>query len=183
MALLSDVLEPGTLAECAAATVTLLAPAARFSLRAGEAEQAGLSAALGVGLPARVGRRAAAGGTEALCLGPDEWLILAPEASAAGIAQACAAIYPEAPHSMTEISDRELSVRIEGPGAAALLTLGCPRDIGSIATGEGRRTVFDGASVILWRDGDQEFRMDVWRSFAPHLVSLLRTGCAELAAE
>lgn len=183
MTALTPAFTPGPLASSAAATVALLAPVARFSLRAKEAERAALAAALAVDLPQRIGRRASAGQLEALCLGPDEWLILAPEAEAARVTQACAAAYAAAPHSLTEITDREVTLRIEGPKAAELLTLGCPRDIDRLPAGEARRTLLDGATVVLWRDAAQSFRIDLWRSFAPHVVALLETGCAELAAE
>lgn len=183
MTALTPAFTPGPLAGSAAAAVSLLAPVARFSLRAGEDNRAALACALAVDLPGRIGRRAAAGPLEALCLGPDEWLILAPEAEVVRIADACAAVYPDAPHSLTEITDREVSLRVEGPKAAELLTLGCPRDIDRLPAGEARRTLLDGATVVLWRDTEQSFRIDMWRSFAPHVVSLLETGCAELAAE
>ncbi len=176
-------LQPGPLAEGSAVTVTLLAPVGRFSLRARETDVPALSKAIGVDLPRRIGRRAGVGTIEALCLGPDEWQILTDEADTPRLVEDCARIYAEAPHSLTDISDREITVRIEGPKAAELLTLGCPRDIDRIAAGEGRRTLMDGASVVLLRDGAQSFRLDVWRSFVPHVIALLKTGCAELAAE
>lgn len=163
------------------ATVTPLDPVARLSLRATEAGVGTLFAAMGLDLPGRIGARSAVGATEALRLGPDEWVLLAPDAEAARLAAACAAA--DAPHSLVDISDREISVRIAGPGAADLLSIGCPRDIDAIAVGEGRRTVVDGVTAVLWRDGPQEFRLDVWRSFAPHVLALLDRGCAELAAE
>src|SRR5690606_13933578 len=109
--------------------------------------------------------------------------VLVAEADAPGLVESCARMYAEAPHSLTDISDREISVRIEGPKAAELLTLGCPRDIDRVGESEGRRTLMDGATVVLWRDGAQVFRLDIWRSFAPHVIALLETGCAELAAE
>ena len=173
----------GPIARSEAATVTLLKPAARLSLRARPGDLSRIGAALGLDLPKEIGRRSAAGGTDALCLGPDEWLIQAPESETGSIAQACADIYAEAPHSLTEITDREVTLRIEGPKAAELLTLGCPRDIGRIPVGEARRTIFDGATVVLWRDTEQSFRMDIWRSFAPHVTSLLKTATTEIAAE
>lgn len=167
------------IAASSAASVTALPPVARLSLRARGETAAALSAALGVDLPGRVGARAQAGAREVLCLGPDEWMIHGPEGDADAIAAACATV--AAPHALVEVSDRELSYAISGPQAADLLTLGCPRDPDSIAVGEGRRTVFDGATVLLWRDGRDAFRMDVWRSFAPHVLHLLTTGCRELA--
>lgn len=46
----------------------------------------------------------------------------------------------------------------------------------------GVRTVFDSATIVLWRDGPAEFRMDIWRSFAPHVRSLLAQAETELSA-
>lgn len=181
MTAMTSPLVPGPLADTAAATVEMLAPVARLSLRARPNALPQLSTALGLDLPVRIGTRASAGATEALCLGPDEWQILSPEADLARLSAACAKVYADAPHSLTEISDRELTVQITGPKAAELLTLGCPRDIDTIQVGQGRRTLFDGATVLIWRDADQSFRMDIWRSFAPHVVALLKTGCTELA--
>jgi sarcosine oxidase subunit gamma len=128
-----------------------------------------------------IGRRAGHAGIEALHLGPDEWLLLAPEQEAPRLIAACDRIGPDTPHSVTDISDREVSIRVEGPMAPELLALGCPRDLDRIDPGQGRRTVFDGLAVVLWRDTPESFRLDVWRSFAPHLLGLLETGCAELA--
>ncbi len=171
---------PGILAKSTAAQVSLAPPTGRLSLRA-KGNLAPLNAALCLTLPLQVGQRIAVGGVEAICLGPDEWTLHASDVGPT--VAACAEIYADHPHSLTDISGREITFLIEGPRAAELLTLGCARDIESIAVGEGRRTVCDGASVILWRDGPDTFRMDVWHSFAPHLLHLFETGCRELAAE
>ncbi len=177
MTISPSTLVPGIIAASDAATVTMAEPVARFSLRAHAAERETVGGALGLDLPTQVGH-VAGDEIEALCLGPDEWLIVAPE----GLAERIARTEIDAAHSLTEITDRELTFRIDGPRATELLTTGWPRDPDSIAPGQGRRTYFDGASVIVWRDGPEEWRMDVWRSFAPHVVSLLATGCAELVA-
>jgi sarcosine oxidase, subunit gamma len=173
---------PGLMAETSAARVSVAAPVARWSLRAREG-LAALGDTLGLVLPPRIGQRAAAGEVQVICLGPDEWTIHAPEARAPRIEAGFAALYATHPHSLVNVSGRELSLVLEGPRAAELLTLGCARDIDSIAPGEGRRTNFDGVTVLLWRDGPTRFRMDVWHSFVPHVFHLLDTGCRELAAE
>ena len=170
-----------TAASDALVTVDELAPVARFSLRVREAQRGAVSAALGLDLPEAVGRGSEAGGREALCLGPDEWVVTAPEAEAGTVAADLAAIRAEAPHALTDIGHREVTFAVAGPEAATLLTIGCPRDLDGIAPGEGRRTVFDGVTVVLWRDRSDAFRLDVWRSFAPHLRTLLETGRAEIA--
>ena len=116
-------------------------------------------------------------------IGPDEWILHGSKEAAASAVAALAGLYASHPHSLVDVSGREVSFVIEGPRAAELLTMGCPRDIETILPGSGRRTVFDGVTVILWRDAADRFRMDLWHSFAPHLLHLLETGSRELAAE
>lgn len=151
-----------------------LPPALRLSLRVKPAHRAAVGHALGLDLPARVGARSTAGNTEALCLGPDEWLIVAPEGRAP--------VRPAAPHSLVDISDREITLRLSGPAVLDLLAACCPRNVAAMPVGSAARTVFDSATVILWRDGPTDFRMDIWRSFAPHVRSLLAQVRTELAA-
>ncbi|WP_207099442.1 sarcosine oxidase subunit gamma [Paracoccus shandongensis] len=164
----------------ALAVVEDLAPALRLSLRVKPAHSATLGQALGLDLPTRVGARVAAGGTEALCLGPDEWLLTAPEGT--DLATPARAVYADAPHSLVDISDREISLRLSGPAVLDLLAACCPRNVAAMPVGTAARTVFDSATVILWRDGPADFRMDIWRSFAPHVRALLAQVQGELAA-
>ena len=175
-------LSPGLLIETAAAAIGLAPSQARFSLRA-RGDLTPLNSALGLTLPDRIGRRSAEGALEALRLGPDEWMLLARPQDAGNLTAACAGVYADLPHSLVDISAREMTFIIEGEHAAELLTIGCPRDIATIPAGEARRTVFDGATVVLWRDAPTRFRMDCWNSFAPHLLQLLETGAREIAAE
>lgn len=175
-------LASGPMVGTSAARIGMAPAVGRLSLRA-RGDLAPFDAALGAALPHAIGHRASANGTEIICLGPDEWTITAPAAHLAQIEAAFAAIYAAHPHSLVDISGREVTFEIEGPRAAELLTLGCPRDIAAILPGEGRRTVFDGVTVVLWRDAADRFRMDVWHSFAPYVLALLETGCRELAAE
>ncbi len=160
-----------------------LAPVARFSLRVGSDDMAAAGSALGLDLRGRIGSRARAEGREALRLGPDEWVVTAPEEDAASLAEAMDAIHEAAPHAFVDLSDRELTLAVEGPLAAELLAIGCPRDLARIAPGEGRRTLFDTVQVVLWRDAPERFRLDVWRSFHPHVRALLEIGNAEFGAE
>jgi sarcosine oxidase subunit gamma len=176
-------LTPGVMIETAAAKVSVLPAQGRLSLRARGGIVAPLGIAFGLALPERIGRRATAGAVEAIRLGPDEWTILATVEDVARLTAACVALAAAHPHSLVDISGREVTLLVEGPKAAELLTLGCPRDIATIAPGEGRRTLFDGATVVLWRDTADRFRIDVWNSFASHIAQLRESGCRELAAE
>ncbi|MCB1311296.1 MAG: sarcosine oxidase subunit gamma [Sedimentitalea sp.] len=164
------------------AALSLLPPVARFNLRIAPADLAAAAKAFGVDLPTRIGQGVHQGARSAWCLGPDEWLLHAPEAEQAAIVAAFDAIRPSAAHSLTVISDREVTYGLSGARATELLTTGCPIDLRRIAVGDAKRTVFDSAQVVLLRDGSQDWRLEVWRSFAPHVEALLTTAQHELAA-
>lgn len=162
------------------ATIAELAPTARVSLRTADPAAAG--AALDLDLPTRVGTRAAAGTRTALCLGPDEWLLEAPEAEAAGLAASLAALAARLPLSAVDISDREITFALAGPAVLDILATGCPRDLAKLAVGSGARTLFDTVQVVLTREAEDRFHLRVSRSFAPHLRALLDIAARELAA-
>ncbi|WFU38088.1 sarcosine oxidase subunit gamma family protein [Bradyrhizobium sp. CB82] len=166
-------------ASLAPATITELPPTARISLRT--ADPADVGAALGLEFPAKVGVRAAAGARTVLCLGPDEWVLEAPEAEGAMLATALADLAARMPLSAVEISDRELTLGLAGPAVLDLLATGCARDLAQMPVGSGARTIFDTAQVVLTREGEDCFHLTVWRSFAPHVRALLDIAARELA--
>ena len=161
-----------TTTSAAGVTVTLLPPATRVSLRLADPDA--------IHLPTAVGTRSVQGGRTALCLGPDEWLIEAPEAERAALLGDLAQI--PVPHSAVEISDREITYTLEGPAVLDLLATGCPRDLAGMPVGSGARTVFDTVQVVLTREAEDRFHLTVWRSFAPHVRALLALAERELAA-
>ena len=156
-------------------TVTELPPTARIALRLADP-----AVAPGLALPTGVGTRSEAGTHTALCLGPDEWLIEAPEAERDALLADLARI--PVPHSAVEVSDREITYALSGPAVLTLLATGAPRDLAAMPVGAGARTVFDSAQVILVREAQDRFRLTVWRSFAPHVRALLDIAGRELAA-
>lgn len=166
--------------DMAAFTVEQTALRPRFSLRVKPAHQAAVAAALGLDLPSKVGARFTNGAHDALCLGPDEWLILADDSGT--LTDAAGGIYATAPHSLVDISDREVTFALRGVAAVDALCCCCPRDVAAMPVGTAARTVFDAATVVLWRDGPTDFRMDVWRSFVPHVQSLLTQVQREFSA-
>nr|WP_245639301.1 sarcosine oxidase subunit gamma family protein [Rubellimicrobium mesophilum] len=125
-----------------------------------------------------MGRTAAQGARRALCLGPDEWQIDVPEGEAG---QTATALAGHIPHALVEVTDREVTFLIEGPGALDLLSVGIAREVGRMEVGRGARTVFDGVQAILVRETEDRFTLSVWRSFASHVEDLLTRGARELA--
>lgn len=153
----------------------------RFSLRFDPAQISAMSNAIGLALPDAIGKRTIEGSKEALCLGPDEWvLILSPEDKPAVVA-ALKALYASVPHSLVETGDRDVSFTLKGDQSLVLLQAVCPRDVSVLAPGTVRRTVMDGHGVILTVLNEGEYRVDIWRSYGPHLWMLFHQINAELA--
>ena len=163
----------------ATATVTPLAPSVRVALRLAEPDPAGI--ALGLTLPTRIGARARTGERSALCLGPDEWLLEAPEAEGAALLGALAELAGHMPLSAVDVSGREVTYRLAGAGVLDLLATSAPRNVGAMEVGTGARTLFDTAQVVLTREAEDVFHLTVWRSFAPHVEALLARATKELA--
>ena len=161
-----------------------LPAASRHSLRGGAEARAAASRAFGVDLPAAACRAATAGDRAALWLGPDEHLLIAPEAEAAAVAAALGAALAGLPHSLVDVSHRQVAFAVKGPDAAWLLAHGCPLDLDPTVfpVGMCTRTVFVKAEILLWRTAEDAYRVEVWRSFADYVVGLLNETALELPA-
>jgi sarcosine oxidase subunit gamma len=119
--------------------------------------------------------RAAVGGERAvLWLGPDEFLLLVPEADtiATDLARALAGL----PHALVDVGQRQVALQLRGPDATDVLNAGCPLDLhpDAFPVGMCTRTVLAKSEIILWRTATDTFRMDVVRSFAPYVRTFLR---------
>jgi sarcosine oxidase, subunit gamma len=152
----------------------LLPSACRWVLRGDEAVRAAAESALGVPLPAVACRAGVNGERAALWLGPDEWLLLAP-AEQAGLATRLERALEGLAHSVVEVSHRQVGLLVHGPQAVLLLASGCPLDLDlhAFPVAMCTRTMLAKAEVVLWRTAATEFRLEVWRSFAPYVTQFL----------
>lgn len=156
---------------------------ARFSLRIGGDKIAHAARALGCDLPNTIGATAASGARLALCLGPDEWQLLAPLDERDAIETRFAALYSDCSHSLVDVSHREVGISIEGTAAVLALRSACPLDLGAMPVGTATRTIFDKAQIILIRQGQDSFRIEVWQSFADHVWGILQAAAREIDLE
>lgn len=162
-------------------TIRPLADKARFSLRIDPDQRIAASAVLGLNLPGNIGDVAYAGEKTAVCLGPDEWYVTVPVADQAEIEAGFAALYAQQPHSLVDVSHREVSIGIEGRDAALALQSAIAFDVDAMAPGSGCRTIFDGkAQIILLRDAKDRFQIDVWHSFSEHVWHFLQVVAREI---
>jgi len=146
----------------------VVAPAPDFARLALRGDAAALGAAFGITLPAEPCRAASAGDQTALWLGPDEWLLLAPP----GTLDAAVAV-PGA--AVVDVGHRQVGLALDGLGAAEVLAAGCPLDlhVSAFPPGMCTRTVFGKAEIVLWRQDETRFHLEVWRSFAGYVHGLL----------
>ncbi len=151
-------------------------PVDRFVFRGGgEAARAACSAAFRAELPVRLGAVGQFGERAALWLGPDEWLLIADGESVESIAPVIEDGLKGVPHSLVDVSHRQVALNVRGPAAPRALSAGCPLDLRlkAFPVGMATRTLFDRAEIVLWRQGETEFRVEVARSFSPYLAAAL----------
>ena len=156
--------------------VGLAAPVSRFSFRGASDAAATCGAAFGCTLTHDVCRAVEQGDRAALWLGPDEWLLLSPEAGTATVFKAIETALGEMPHALVDISHRQVGFDIAGGAAAVVLNSGCPLDLSlaSFPVGMSTRTVLAKSDIVLWRRAPDRFRLEVNRSFANYVAGYLR---------
>ena len=163
-------------------TVTALAPQARLVFRGNAAAAARAGDVFGVPLPTDMCRAHATANRAALHLGPDEWLLLAPEAELTAVMGAIGQALESDPHSLVDASHRDAGLLVAGVAAASTLNVGCPLDldIEAFPVGMCTRTLLGKAEIVLWRTGAESFRVETARSFAHYVQAFLEEASREL---
>jgi heterotetrameric sarcosine oxidase gamma subunit len=112
------------------------------------------------------------GDNHLLWLGPDEFLLIAPEGTTPLSCNPAATI---------DISHRDTALRVSGRRAAWAINAFCALDLhhSAFPVGMCTRTVFGKAEIVLWRTGADEFRIEVARSFAPYVWACLEEARRE----
>ena len=141
--------------------------------------------ALGFKLPSAANTWSGTPEQSALWLGPDEWLVVAPE----GMNESIAASLRTGLHGMhvavTDVSASRTVVEISGSYARAVLAKGCPLDLHASAFGplQCAQTLLAKAQVILQcTDTRPVFRLYVRNSFAAYVAEWLTDAAAECGA-
>jgi sarcosine oxidase subunit gamma len=155
-------------------TIVALPAASRFIYRGVEAASR-CGEVFGIELPRVACRAAVSGQRAALWLGPDEWLLIAPEDEADAIGAQLSQALSSIPHSLVDISHRQIGIELTGTRMAPMLNAGCPLDLDleSFPVDRCTRTILAKAEMILWRRAPEVFHIEVWRSFAPYVAALL----------
>lgn len=121
----------------------------------------------------------------ALWLGPDEWLVIAPDGAAERVATATRAAFGGAPGSTVDVSANRTTLRLSGPRSRDVLEKVCALDLHPRAFGPGQcaQTLLGRTQAVLWQvdTGSPEpaYRLLVRSSFACYLADLLLDAMAE----
>ena len=130
-------------------------------------------------------RSATAGGGVARCgSGPDEWLLLAPEAGRPGACERrWQARHGGLPQALVDVGHRQVALLLDGAGRGGRAQRGLPARPGPSAfpVGMCTRTVLGKAEIVLWRTGADGVPCRGWRSFAAYVRGLLDEAAREFA--
>ena len=156
--------------------IRMLGPATRFIFQGGPAAREASGRAFGVELPTAACRAEASAECAALWLGPDEWLLLAPAGEGSAVFAALENAMAGLPHSLVDVTHRQVALSVSGPYARDLLASGCPLDLAleSYPVGMCTRTLFAKAEVVLWRRSAEEYHLESGRSFSGYVLGWLR---------
>lgn len=161
----------------------------QVAIRATPGHGAALADALGVALPTSVGAVSGAAdgsGLAVLWLSPDEFLAvgldeaesgISPEACAGGLADA----HGSQPGQVVDVSANRTTLELTGARARSVLEKSCEIDLHPrvFAVGTAVATLLGSTGVILWRTGEDSWRVMPRASFATHVVRWLLDGMRE----
>lgn len=162
--------------------IARLEPASRYVLRVNCAHASIISGIFGVPIPKTPCRAEVVIPRAALCLGPDEWLLITEDGAQALVETAFASISEQITFSLVDVSHRNVAIEMRGPAAMHVLSTGCPLDLDPLCFPPGActRTLFGKCEIVLWRTQPTTFRVEFWRSYADYVWQLLDFASADV---
>ncbi|MBQ6640974.1 MAG: sarcosine oxidase subunit gamma [Saccharopolyspora sp.] len=145
----------------------------QVNLRAAPEQLARLGNAAGIPLPRKANRVGGDVQRAALWLGPDEWLLMAPDGEAASLRDALGSAGAA---SVVDLSANRTTLRLSGGSARDVLEKVCSLDLHprAFAAGHCAQTLLGRTQAVLWQLGPEpDYRILVRNSFAGYLADLL----------
>jgi len=140
------------------------------------------------GLPAASGEIRSNGETSVLWLGPAEFLVVAPaeahESLGGDLIQALQSALADGEGQVVDLSANRTTFELTGPRARAVLEKGCSLDLHprEFKAGTAYSTVIGNIPAILWKTGEESFRILPRASFADFLGRWLLDAMREYAS-
>ena len=145
-------------------------------------------AAVTGGLPAASGGVSGTGDTSVLWLGPEEFLVVAPteahESLGGDLIQALREALADGAGQVVDLSANRTTFELTGPRARAVLEKGCSLDLHPrvLSAGTALSTEVGNIPVVLWKTGEESFRIFPRASFADFLGRWLLDAMREYAS-
>jgi len=137
---------------------------------------AAVATVTGLALPLQANTATVGAGRTLLWLGPDEWMLQCEAGRAAGIEQALRAALVGQHFSVVEVGHGFTTLSVQGPGAGALLSRGCPLDFHPRAFQAGQMAqthIARANAIVLCHQAGTDYALTVRRSFADYLFRWL----------
>jgi sarcosine oxidase subunit gamma len=156
----------------------------RLNFRGPEGAVQAMETVFGPALPREACRASLGADRAALWLGPDEWLLLTLPGVTESLIEAAEGQLATLPHSLVDVSERQIALGLSGRHAATVLAGGNPLDLDlrTFPVGMCTRTILGKAEIVLWRTEPDRFHIEVWRSFAPYIRGFLAEHMREFGA-
>jgi sarcosine oxidase, subunit gamma len=154
----------------------LKAPASRLILQCALQARAAAETVWGVPFAEEPCRARLNGERATLWLGPEEHMMWqASRAVALPLEMLEQALAPH-PHSLVDVSHRQVALEISGAHAETILAGACPLDLDlrAFPVQMCTRTVLAKAEIVLWRTAPEAFHIEVGRSFQSYAQELLK---------
>jgi sarcosine oxidase, subunit gamma len=145
-------------------------------------------AAVTGGLPAQCGGVTGSGDVSVLWLGPEEFLVVAPreahESLGGGLLQALREALGDGVGQVVDLSANRTTFELTGPRSRAVLEKGCALDLHPrvLQAGTALSTEVGNIPVVLWKTGEETFRLFPRASFADFLGRWLLDAMREYAS-
>jgi sarcosine oxidase subunit gamma len=158
-----------------AAWMRVKAPGSRLILQCDVAARAAAATVWGVPFSEKSCRAHAQGERATLWLGPDEHMLWQAARDVAMPTEELEQALSPYPHSLVDVSHRQVALEISGPHAAIILAGACPLDLDvrEFPIHMCTRTVLAKSQIVLWRTAPEVFHVEVWRSFQSYVQDLL----------
>jgi len=153
---------------------------AKINLR-GKADSDAVKAAVGVALPAEANTVAEGNNIAALWLGPAEWLLVGPAGAEAAINDALVEALAGSSTGIVDVTEGRTTIRLSGPMARDVLSMGCPLDLHPRFFGAGRcaQSFIVRSTIILHQVEDAPvYDVFVERSQSDYLFQWFETAGA-----
>lgn len=151
-------------------------------------EEGARVAAVAGSLPTRCGGVGGADGVSVLWLGPSEFLVVAPEEAhdslGGDLVGSLTAALGGSPGQVVDLSANRTTFELSGPRARAVLEKGCSLDLHprSFTAGTALNTEVGNIPVVLFKAGEESFRLFPRASFADFLGRWLLDAMREFAS-